>query len=378
MTIEGAATPEGTRRYRDRMVARGARPDHFRQVHGLWISTIGMGTYAGLTTDDLDVRYAEAAVLAARRGCNLFDTAINYRHQRSERALGQAIEAIVDEGIAARDEIVVATKGGYIPFDEEMPGDPRGYFLLTFIVPGVLGADDVVGGMHCMSPRFLDHQIGRSLVNLGLDSIDLYYLHDPERQAEAVGPEEFERRLRAALEMLEVKVADGRLAAYGIASWDGCRVAPEAPEHLDLPRLLEIAREVGGPEHALRWVQAPVNLAMPEALFRATQSAAGGLRVPLIEAVRRARLALIASAALLHGQLGSGLPAEIDEALPGLDADAQRALQFARSSPGVAAALVGMSRPDHVEENLALAAVPPATPEQYRRLFRAAPAGAEE
>jgi aryl-alcohol dehydrogenase-like predicted oxidoreductase len=212
-------------------------------------------------------------------------------------------------------------------------------------------------------------------VNLDLEAIDLYYVQGPEGQIPVVGPQEFERRLRAAFEMLEVKVADGLIGAYGAATWDGYRVTREEPEHLDLPRMVGLAREVGGPEHAFRWVQAPVNLAMPEALLRATQPAAGGNQIPLIEAARRARLALVASAALLHGQLGSGLPPEIDEALPGLDADAQRALQFVRSSPGVAVALVGMSRPEHVEENLALAKVLPATPEQYRRLFRAATPG---
>jgi aryl-alcohol dehydrogenase-like predicted oxidoreductase len=375
MAVARSATPEGTRRYRDRMVDQGARPDHFREIHGLWVSSIGMGTYSGLTTDALDARYREAAVHAARHGCNFFDTAINYRHQRSERALGEALAEIEADGIAARDEIVIATKGGYIPFDGEMPRDPRGYFLTTFLEPGILGPDDVVAGMHCMSPRFLDDQIRRSLANLGLETIDLYYVQGPEGQIPAVGSEEFERRLRAAFEMLEVKVADGLIGAYGTATWDGYRVTREEPDHIDLPRLVDIAREVGGPEHAFRWVQAPINLAMPEALFRATQPAAGGTLVPLIEAARRARLALVGSAALLHGQLGSGLPPEIDEALPGLDADAQRALQFCRSSPGVAVALVGMSRPEHVEENLALAAIPPATPEQYRRLFRAAAPG---
>ena len=50
--------------------------------------------------------------------------------------------------------------------------------------------------------------------------------------------------------------------------------------------------------------------------------------------------------------------------------DAQRALQFTRSTPGIAVALVGMSQVRHVEENLALAAVPPLTEAQYTGLFR--------
>lgn len=372
MRLEGRATPEGTKRYRDRMVALGVSPDHFREIYGLWISTIGMGTYLGPTDDAADERYREAALQAVRSGCNLFDTAINYRHQRSERALGAAFARMGAEGIAARDEVVVATKGGYIPFDGEMPGDPRRYFVETFLGPGILGPEEVVGGMHCMSPRYLEDQLGRSLENLGLQSVDIYYVHNPEGQLPAVGREEFTRRLRAAFEMLEVKAADGAISFYGTATWDGYRIAPDQAEHLDLPALAAIAAEVGGAGHLFRFVQLPLNLAMPEALLMGTQPGAGGTTVSLIEAARRARIAVIASASLLQGKLGSGLPPEVGEALADLDTDAQRALQFVRSSPGITAALVGMSRTEHVEENLALARVPPASLEQYRRLFRPA------
>jgi aryl-alcohol dehydrogenase-like predicted oxidoreductase len=41
-----------------------------------------------------------------------------------------------------------------------------------------------------------------------------------------------------------------------------------------------------------------------------------------------------------------------------------------RSTPGVTTALVGMSRRAHVEENLRLARLPPASAEDYQRLFR--------
>jgi aryl-alcohol dehydrogenase-like predicted oxidoreductase len=375
MPLAGRATPEGTRRYRDRLVGLGASPEHFREVFGLWISSVGMGTYLGLTDDASDQRYCETAVAAARAGCNFFDTAINYRHQRSERALREAFARMAAEGVAARDEIVVATKGGYIPFDGDMPGDPRGYFLKTFLEPGIVTREDVVGGMHCMSPRYLADQLARSLRNLGLEAVDLYYVHNPEGQLPEIGREEFRRRIRAAFEMLEVKAAEGAVGLFGTATWDGFRVGPESPEHLDLPELAAIAGEVGGQSHLFRFVQLPLNLAMPEALLVGTQPAAGGTTVSLIEAARRARIAVVASASLLQGKLGSGLPPEVGEALSGLDTDAQRALQFVRSSPGITTALVGMSRPEHVEENLALARVPPAGLEQYRRLFR--PAGPE-
>jgi aryl-alcohol dehydrogenase-like predicted oxidoreductase len=46
-----------------------------------------------------------------------------------------------------------------------------------------------------------------------------------------------------------------------------------------------------------------------------------------------------------------------------------RALQFARSAPGITTALVGMSRVGHVRENLKLVGIAPAVEEQFTRLF---------
>jgi len=79
-------------------------------------------------------------------------------------------------------------------------------------------------------------------------------------------------------------------------------------------------------------------------------------------------LHLIVSASLLQGQVAQNLPAFVAEAL-GLENDAERALQFARSAPGITTALVGMSRTAHVEANARLAQVPPAGIEQFSRLF---------
>ncbi len=55
--------------------------------------------------------------------------------------------------------------------------------------------------------------------------------------------------------------------------------------------------------------------------------------------------------------------------MPGLMTDAQRAIQFTRSTPGIDVALVGMGRPGHVLENLGVARARPLTPEEYLRLY---------
>jgi aryl-alcohol dehydrogenase-like predicted oxidoreductase len=365
------ATAEGTQRYADRFADRVAE-GHFRvpeSLGGLVISSVGIGTNHGENTEQADRGYADAVAAAVAGGVNFIDSAINYRFQRSERSVGAALAKLADTG-AARDEIVICTKAGYLTPDGEMPANPGEYFRREYVERGVVTPDDVVGGVHCMTPRYLEDQIGRSLRNLGLDCIDVFYLHNPETQLSSVLRSTFAKRLRAAFEFLEAQVAAGRIRFYGAATWNGFRLPENAPEYLSLPEMTTIAREVAGDRHHFRFVQLPFNLAMPEALLVQNQKV-GGEVVPMMEAARRLGVTLVASASLLQGQLAQGLPDFVAQAL-GLENDLQRALQFARSAPGIAAALVGMGRPAHVAENLKLLSVPPATREQFIQLFERA------
>jgi aryl-alcohol dehydrogenase-like predicted oxidoreductase len=78
---------------------------------------------------------------------------------------------------------------------------------------------------------------------------------------------------------------------------------------------------------------------------------------------------VVASASLMQAGVIGRMPEAVAEFLPGLESDAQRAIQFTRSTPGIAVALVGMSSAAHVRDNLGVAAVAPATREQYARFF---------
>jgi aryl-alcohol dehydrogenase-like predicted oxidoreductase len=113
------------------------------ELAGVAVPRVGLGT--NRLTDDADgVAFIRAAVDA---GVRHIDTAHLYTGGASERAIGQALGG-------ARDDLVVATKGGY------KAGEGRA---------------DV-----------LDAQIAQSLDALRTDVIDLYYLHrvDPETPLE--------------------------------------------------------------------------------------------------------------------------------------------------------------------------------------------------
>jgi aryl-alcohol dehydrogenase-like predicted oxidoreductase len=338
----GQATADGTAAYAERFPGFRAA-GFFRSEQGLSVSSVGLGTYLGQPDERTNRMYEEAVTEAARGGINFFDTAINYRHQRSERAVGAALARLFAGGQIRRNDVVVATKAG---------------FLTPGAVPDWLEPRDIVGRMHSMAPDFLADQIDRSRTNLQLDTIDVFYLHNPETQLQFVSREEFERRIRAAFACLERLVAEGKIAWYGTATWDGYRVEGK----LDLDRLARIAAEEAGADNHFRFVQLPFNLGMVEAIERRPES--------VLEAAQRLGITVVASASLLQARLTRELPEAVAERLPGLATDAQRALQFTRSAPGIAVALAGMSQAEHVRENLGVAPVPPATGEQFLRLFQ--------
>jgi aryl-alcohol dehydrogenase-like predicted oxidoreductase len=330
------ATAEGTTRYADRH-ADYRDADFYRTAFDLRVSSLGIGTYLGESDEACDRGYTGALIAAGERGINFFDTAINYRGQRSERCIGGALKRL------ERNEIVVCTKAGYLT-----PG----------AIPSSLKVDDVVGGVHAMAPHFLADQIERSRANLGVDTIDVFYLHSPETQLGRVAPGEFEKRIRRAFALLEQQAEDGKIRWYGAATWDGFR----KPGALNLERMAEIAVEEGGSNHRFRFIQLPFNLAMVEAYGD------GGASV--LKQAAWLGITVVASATLLQGRVLRQMPDEAAGLWPGLETNAQRAIQFTRSTPGIAVALVGMSRTQHVEENLGVARVRPTTPTEYQRLYQ--------
>lgn len=349
------ATRDGTARYRARHAARFASDFYRAGPAGLTLSSIGLGTYLGDDSDETDAAYADAMRLAIASGINVIDSAINYRCQRSERAIARALHGVFVAGDASRDEVLVCTKGGYVPLDGYPPATPegyQGYLRREFYARNVMLAKDVVSGGHCLTPTFLHDCLRRSRANLGLDVVDIYYVHNPEQQLAAVSYDELLDRLRAAFTCLEECVDRGEIRVYGCATWQALRAEPGARGHITLADLVQLAREIAGDAHHFRMIQLPINLAMPEAVRVPTQLLPGGRVVTVLEAARELGLTVTASATLMQSQLAANLPPAVRELFPALATDAQRAVAFVRSLPGVTSALVGMKQRRHVEENL--------------------------
>ena len=370
--LPGHATSAGTARYRDRFpnlrdAGHFRQAEHVPEASQLWLSSIGLGTYLGEPSDAADEGYTAAIEAGLRSGINVLDTAINYRHQRSERNIGAALKHLIEAGELHRDEVLVCTKAGYLSLDGDPPADPRGYFHREYVETGVLNAKDLAGGMHCMSPAYLENQIERSRRNLGLETIDLFYIHNPESQLAEVSREIFRQRLKDAFAALEKVVKTGRIQFYGVATWSAFRVADSSRDYVDLFELAKIAHNVAGEHHHFRFIQLPFNLAMPEAYGLVNQRNEKE-KMSLLSAATRLGIAVMGSATLYQARLTQGLPDFVGSVL-GMKTDADNAIQFSRSAPGLTTALIGMGRPEHVAVNLKPALTHPTSSQEWKKLF---------
>ena len=352
--IAGFAEPVGTQGYARRAQDGGkVSPDHFSRAPGdLRLSSLGLGTYLGAPDGATDLAVEQTVNVCVRSGrVNVIDTAINYRYQRAERSVGRALRRAIEAGHTARNEVFVATKNGYLAPDAESGLGGEEWIRQELVHPGVLRPSEIVEG-NVATPRYLADQFERSRANLGLETIDLLYLHNTtDAQLPSLGRTAFRAVLRDAFRLFEQLRRDGRLRYYGLATWDSLRAPRADSGYWSLEETVEIATEVGGDDHGCRFVQFPFNASMPEAAVLRNQTVQSE-RLSLFDAARRLGFGCFTNVPLLQGQLAREGPRYDD-----LSA-AESALQLARSAPGTIGPLVGQKQPEHVAENLAVCARP--------------------
>lgn len=362
------ATLEGTASYRERF-REEVHPSHFGLHNNLWFSSIGIGIYVNSVDAAVISRFRDTLSDALLSGCNYVDTTITHRGRSGEQVVGQVLASAFAMGLVAREQVVVGTRGGTIVFEGEYPTDAARYVHRNLIEAGVAAADEFAQGWHhCMSPRYLRSQFRQSLTYLGLGTLDIYFIHNPEVQRLERGPEVFEGRLRAAFAELEAQYHAERLVHYGIATTDGFRVPIGDPAYLSLERVVELARDAGGENHRFRYVQAPMNLTMRE-ISEFKNQVVGGREMTLLEAAQELGVIVFGASALWDGELATQLPDSILAAFPNASTSAQAALQYARSVPGLATAVAAMSKQAHIEENLAVTKWPLAPAATLSSLF---------
>lgn len=360
--ISGFATFSGTKKFAEK---HGKVPDNYKTVAGLTLSNVGIGTYLGNPDDQTDQLVIDAIKKSIRSGINVIDTAINYRAQKAERSVGKAVMDLVSEGIP-RDGLFISTKNGYVTNDADIKEDFWNYIQREYTKTGVIKEGDISSGYHCMTPKYLEDQLGRSLKNLGLECIDLLYLHNAvEGQIQDVSREQFIKNLKEVFELYEQKRKEEKIRYYGMATWECYRVPKENPQYLSLYETVNLAKEVGGDGHGFRFIQLPYNMYYDQAFMTKNQPV-GQTDVSVLEAAQNYDVGVFTSVPLMQGRLlAPGVLPDFGDLKPSL-----RCLQFIRSTPGVVAPLVGQKTPSHVEENLEIMNIPPMKRDEFEELVK--------
>ena len=367
--LEGNATPDGTRKYSDYAISQGKPRSHFKSFENLHLSSLGMGTYLGQVSKEDDQAVENAVYQSVRSGeINVIDTAINYRAMKSEKSIGRALLRLVKDGVISRDQVFVSTKNGYITNDGDYPNiDVMEYMHRMYIQTEVITADDISSGYNVIKPSYLAKCIDKSLTNMHLSTIDLVYIHNAfESWYQDVSREQFMEMLAKAFEMYEKYRANNKIRYYGMATWTCFRVPSESPEYLSLEQAVKCAEGVGGKDHGFKFIQLPYNLAYSEALLLRNQSVQSEGNLTILQAAAKLNIGIFTSIPLFQGRLfRSQIPNYGNATDP-----VAKLLQIIRSSSSVIAPLIGQKRPEHVEENLKVANMPPLSEEEFEQAIR--------
>jgi len=361
--ITGYATPEGTKKFAERQNQDSHK--NYKNIHNLTLSNVGIGTYLGNPDTETDYNVQNAVKKSILGGINVIDSAINYRAQKAERSVGNAISQLIDNNDISREEIFVSTKNGYVTNDGDIKEDLMQYVMREYGKTGIVKEGDISPGYHCMTIPYLNDQLERSLKNLGLDCIDLMYLHNSVEGQTHLPREQFLKNLKDVFEFYEKKRKEGKIRFYGMATWECFRVTQENPLFLQLSEVMDLAMEVGGTEHGFRFIQLPFNLMLDQAYLTKNHSV-NGKTISLLEAAQAFNLGVFTSVPLLQGKL---LTANVMPEF-GDYSTSVRLLQFVRSTPGVTAPLIGQKSESHVTENMDIMKIPPLSESEFNELLK--------
>jgi aryl-alcohol dehydrogenase-like predicted oxidoreductase len=348
--------------------------DFYTKSNDLIFSKLGLGTFnkEPYKEENYVFHYIEGVKEAVRQGINLIDTASNYRYGQSEREIGEALGELFEAGEAKREELIICSKGGFIQLDYPFPENPYTWINENIVEAGLANKDDIELDQHCMTPDYLEWSCKRSIENLGVESLDIYYLHNPEMQLMRLGEKAFYKQIEKIFERFEKLADEGLFHSYGIAVWNGF-TSENSSELISLEKLVECAIKVAGMNHRFKYIQLPFNMGKTAAYTNETQKV-DGMACSVINAAHNLGIGVISSSALLQMNLfKKSFSAETGVVLDNsmtLKSDIQLALQFVRSTPGIISSLFGSKVPVHVKENCEISKVKAVQRSKYDLLYR--------
>ena len=376
--IPGHATMAATRQYAKetgKACAEGHYSD-FLNIH-LQLSSLGIGTFPGAPTDEIDEQYASIIGQALTQGINVIDTGTHYRYGRSCSAIGEGLRRAMSQGVT-REQVYLVSKGGFLVFREGRPDDLAAWFQREVVLTGLGRTDDLVQA-HCISPEYIGFQLELSRQLMGVETLDAFLVDQPEVHIPVIGKEMLNRKLQKVFVVLEQAIKDGKLRHYGISTFNGFRVETDHQLFESLTSLQGLAENAArqvwndpAAKHHFKVVQIPFNQVMQEGFTRFNQATGQGNVASTIQAAHQLGIYLMASHTLFKGHLATQAMDAVVQTLPLMANHAQRALQFNRSTPGVGTTLVGVSTPAHLADVLAVCQIPPVEKAIYLQMYERA------
>jgi len=235
------------------------------------------------------------------------------------------------------------------------------YIMRELGKTGIVKEGDISAQYNCMTVSFLEDQLKRSRENLGLNCIDLLYLHNAVEGQPQISHDEFISNLKDVFEFFEGKRKENQIKFYGLATWDCFRAEKNSKVFLSLSEVINLAKSVGGESHGFRFIQLPYNLHFDQAYMKKNQS-----NISILESALENNIGVFTSVPLMQGRLLEWIKnkKEFTHELPSVNA-----LQFIRSTPGVLAPLIGHKSESHVNENLLTLNIPPLTKNEFNDLI---------
>jgi voltage-dependent potassium channel beta subunit len=301
---------------------------------GLRISEIGLGswlTYGGSVAD-------QAAIQCIHRafdlGVNFFDTANVYRRGAAEEVTGKALKDF------KRDDYVLATKV-YFPMGDG-PND-RG-----------------------LSRKHIMEQCHASLRRLGVDYVDIYQCHRPDPTTP------LEETLRA----LDDIVTQGKALYVGVSMWPAELLdeAHRIHEKLNLDPIVSNQPEYSALTRDIEENVLPVSrqLGIGQVVYSPiAQGVLAGKYKPGEQPPAGTRAATPGDSGFMERFMRDDLLEAVQKLRPIADeleiTMAQMAIAWVLREPGVSSAIVGASRPEQVDENVAASGIE-LSPETLRQI----------
>ncbi|MEG0308095.1 MAG: aldo/keto reductase [Clostridium sp.] len=336
--IRGYATLEHTKNYFN---SRGIA---FKSCDFFSGSEIAIGTHLGNFSDEDSNMYINTLTFGLQNGINFIDTAVNYRGMRSEVDIGIVLKDLISTNkLLTRDEIIISTKGGQI-FGDILKGiPPIKYIDDVLIKNGIIKYEDlniIDNARFTMHPDFYEFTIEQSRKNLGVETIDIHYIHDPETSRQVLGEEAFYHQLKELIKFYESKVDLGHIRFYGMATWDCFISDMDSPWYISMEKVINIVHSVAGDNHHFKFIQLPYNKINTKAKTFKNQHVSGEL-YSAIDAAKELGLTVTISS-----------PLNQMEDLDDLNLTPKDLIEYVTSTDGVFSTMIGMKNKDHLKYNM--------------------------